>query len=682
MPTAGTHITVVEQLLISHPQLRTVLGDPDPLGDDPAIRYAKLGAIGPDLFYTLLDTMPGLQDLIDFLVKFAGTVSCISDVVENINNLIVAEVDAAFAGVGGEIERSCDLLKAAVVDGLLALVVDSGINLYGVFGASPRQEGGHPPKEWPWADWLHYYHTGDFTNYLLEAARKTGDKNLIAYALGYLTHYVADVVGHAYVNQVVQSPYRLHHQRHHLVENFIDAYVWNRYHNVTASAPGAALPLDTPTGAHATDGGAAAIGARLHEHIDIGSAALAGQIDNLIRHACREISSGTLKAGTWIGLRYRLEFDPPEDHSNWCEFMARTMSEYCARMKQLKQAEAVPHEFETPQGLAGSKGRPDGYPHKDDVAAAYAVLRLFLKIQTEEMVEPPRFPDIVGDITHVIEDTMRDIVADIGGIPPAPTPHHGKKFSLDHLLDDLAAIVRWAGEVLVHLARALADLVRGLAGLVTTAAADAVKVLLWMVNSVLYALYRNFRDILVVNGYVMPLTEQVAAHIGPLDCSGLWVSRGDLASTGVYPVAEYCLDEDHSDRGLLNSYRPYIEPAASQPGQVEAPALASSAPFVAGDRPEKFLEAGPGPDDMFFQVPAAWSSPETGRLDFGGVIANSYKAITCFIGGQPLALPNYDLDSDRGYGWLNWRPFDGQWETLDPQRNTARPIQVHAELVR
>ena len=41
----------------------------------------------------------------------------------------------------------------------------------------------------------------------------TGNPNLIAYSLGYTTHYVTDVVGHPFVNQVVGGPWRLYWQR-------------------------------------------------------------------------------------------------------------------------------------------------------------------------------------------------------------------------------------------------------------------------------------------------------------------------------------------------------------------------------------------------------------------------------------------------------------------------------------
>src|SRR5262249_55563244 len=42
-------------------------------------------------------------------------------------------------------------------------------------------------------------------------------------ALGYLSHVASDTVAHAFVNQVAGGPFRVHWQRHHLVENHADA---------------------------------------------------------------------------------------------------------------------------------------------------------------------------------------------------------------------------------------------------------------------------------------------------------------------------------------------------------------------------------------------------------------------------------------------------------------------------
>lgn len=693
MPTAGTHITVVEQLVLKYPELKVLLGDPDPRIDDEMMCYTKLGAVGPDLFYMLGDyNIPiatSLQDMLTFLVKVAGSFACFSDLSEQINRLIIKEVDESFLGLVKEAQQTVNLTTGVITNGFLASLVDNNLNLWGYFGAAARQWG-HPPTEWFWADYLHYYRTGDFTGYLLRNALQSGDKNLIAYSLGHLTHYITDVVGHPYVNQIAQSPYRLHHQRHHLVENFIDAYLWDRYHNLTPPVDPTSLgdaPLDTPTGRdsqkkpmpNAISKGSPMRTARLNDHISIGNPSLDNQLDAVINGACQDIQKSINNIDAWIGIQETITLDAPGDSSHWCRFMADTIANYCDEMKKLP---TLPGDvvFENPEILkSGLNPRRGGYPTEDDVAEAYGVLRLMFRIQTEENVEEPKFPDIVGDITKIIEDTMKKVAEDIGSTPPVPTPNTSGSPSLKDLMNYLADLVEWTAEVVEHIGEALADMIEGIDKLEDAIEIETVKVLLWMLNSALYALYRYFRDILVVNAYSLPFTEELITTIGSLCTGDLWVSKGDLPNqqgSDVYPVAEYCTDkkhEDHSDRSFTNDYRPYEIPTQVQPGQVEKPRIKYTAPFLYGDCPEAFLEASAGPDNIFTKIPDNQTTPETNFTNFGGAIENSYTAINHiirFLKQDKIDLPNlpnYDMDSDRGYGWLNWRPTDRNWKNLDPE---------------
>jgi hypothetical protein len=77
-------------------------------------------------------------------------------------------------------------------------------------------------SEWSWFDVLHSRRTGRFGRSLVDLSR-TGTRRQRAYAMGYLSHVATDLVGHAFVNQVVGGPYRLHPQRHAVVEGFMDA---------------------------------------------------------------------------------------------------------------------------------------------------------------------------------------------------------------------------------------------------------------------------------------------------------------------------------------------------------------------------------------------------------------------------------------------------------------------------
>ena len=60
----------------------------------------------------------------------------------------------------------------------------------------------------------------------------------LAFALGYITHIGTDTVAHSFVNEQCGGPYRNHPQRHHLIENHIDAW------NYDQTAPGGRLAPD------------------------------------------------------------------------------------------------------------------------------------------------------------------------------------------------------------------------------------------------------------------------------------------------------------------------------------------------------------------------------------------------------------------------------------------------------
>src|SRR5207245_281033 len=110
---------------------------------------------------------------------------------------------------------------------------------------------------------------------------------------------------------------------------------------------------------------------------------------------------------------------PDNDFKKWTEMMAKT----------LKEVYDEPH----PENL--SPGRPDGYPTPDDIAAAYGVFRLVMKLATEEKIQEPQAPNIVGDISAAVQQIADDIEQDLSSIPPFPVPSTNGSFSWDSLWD-------------------------------------------------------------------------------------------------------------------------------------------------------------------------------------------------------------------------------------------------------
>ena len=80
----------------------------------------------------------------------------------------------------------------------------------------PGLQKNEKEKDWYWFDMLHYRQTGNFAYNLVKSATSNREKAL---AFGYLSHIATDVVGHAYVNQIVGTAYRLNVHRHVTAEN-------------------------------------------------------------------------------------------------------------------------------------------------------------------------------------------------------------------------------------------------------------------------------------------------------------------------------------------------------------------------------------------------------------------------------------------------------------------------------
>lgn len=64
----------------------------------------------------------------------------------------------------------------------------------------------------------------------VENARLWSER-LRAYALGYMTRLATDVTGHPFTNEKSGGPFRTHWQRHKVVENHMDARVYDIEHS-------------------------------------------------------------------------------------------------------------------------------------------------------------------------------------------------------------------------------------------------------------------------------------------------------------------------------------------------------------------------------------------------------------------------------------------------------------------
>jgi hypothetical protein len=702
LPTSGTHITVLQRLALEHPSLQALIGDPAAVGEDSAAglktRYANLGALGPDIFYAMADYGSDLQDLEDFLVKVAGTFQCISEVMKAVDTTIDNIASSATLGISNYVQETSGLLSAVISNGFLALMVDAGYNFWPVF--EPARQKDQPREKWFWADYLHYIRTGKFTRRLLANAKANNNPNLIAYAYGYLTHYVTDVLGHPYVNQVVQGPWRLHWQRHHLVENFIDAYVWDRWHKSQAeSSSDPEPPLDKVTSSpNSLGAGAPYSYARLNDHVNVDLPSFPDPVDAIVQQICDAIANGLFSIGIAVNLNPAAPTQA--DFTAWTELVAGTIRDV--------------YDDAHPMNLAPS--RPDGYPSPEDVGAAYGVFRLLLKIGTEDRIKEPQMPEIEADISAAVQDLEDKLKDDLAAFPPFPSPSSNGSVSFANICQALQDTLDWINDVFEAALTTIADFVMETLSLALTAAVDATKYALYLLNKALYSLYRTLRFALVQVGYATPYTEELAVAINStFNTQELWRSKGD-PTPGLYPSEE--LDQQRSY--VFSLYHPFVPPRVMT-GKVEQPYAQLAAPYQPSSLggltlPNDFIDGPLGPNDMFKvapghgPVPAAAEdglttfAPVNGTnvdtRNFGGALANCVHAFSLAQEGfpAPFDLPDYNLDGDRGYGWPTWdvnpmptgepppNPFAANPHAGDPLNptnpaNTGDVARVNAVLV-
>ena len=141
-------------------------------------------------------------------------------------------IDDLTGGLMSALADAITQLKNALVNLAEAEIFTAG-DVMQWFSLKMRQ--GFDEQAYLWSDMLHYRRTSIFPARLFDKARRLlasdgsvdneHGEQLLAYTLGWVCHVGADVVAHSFVNEQCGGPFRTHWQRHHLLENHIDA--WN-----------------------------------------------------------------------------------------------------------------------------------------------------------------------------------------------------------------------------------------------------------------------------------------------------------------------------------------------------------------------------------------------------------------------------------------------------------------------
>jgi hypothetical protein len=193
--------------------------------------YAALGAIGPDIFFLLPDFKPPVGSM---LFGAANTIREIytwwddnflgpwEDQIGPIADNLSDEVDAVTGGLASQLSGLLSRAFSFLMDTALVMIVRQ----YDVFSfLGSGVPSGYDEQAFFWSDMLHYRKTYEFAAHLWKKANDANDDRFRAFALGWMSHLATDVAGHCFVNEKSGGPYRLHWQRHHLVENHMDGKV-------------------------------------------------------------------------------------------------------------------------------------------------------------------------------------------------------------------------------------------------------------------------------------------------------------------------------------------------------------------------------------------------------------------------------------------------------------------------
>ncbi|KAF5431841.1 Zinc dependent phospholipase C [Candidatus Methanophagaceae archaeon] len=519
--------------------------------------YASLGAMGPDIYFFAPDWNDEIRDFINFIFDVYDILEPFiefhEEYIEPIIEAVESGVDWLTGGLWEELQKTITLIEGTVTVLLTKLIIDKE-DLFQFI--EPNMNQGKLEKDWFWIEMGHGRHTGEYARNL--TLLSGADEALRAYAYGFITHIVTDVVGHPYVNQIVGGPFRTHWHRHHLCENYMDVWAWDHYTKSNI------------------------LEAKFDGRIAFGNGDLPGSLVHIIDQAFQHTYT-----------------DP------------------------------APH---LPERL------PQHYLSQDEINQTFILFRKYLEMATSrgimtlpEPVPPALIPGLDSIIT-----------------PPPSSSGSGGGFSWSGLWN----WVKWLFKTIFNI---LTIPIHVLASLATY----QVRYLLYVIQLLLYQIYRALRLVLVLGGYVM---------CEPDELTGAY-AQAFTRQRPPTPVARF---QNRKYPYPLNEF-PYNNasdhqlyyPPSTYPNDVEF-IMTESSPYPTGARPDEFIDKSPH-DSNADHLATASDPSVTQKIDAAtlksnqGQLGNAVDVAAQIIvrahnGTLDLDkdLPDWNLDADRGYGWLNW----------------------------
>lgn len=693
MPGWYIHMNVARKSLAqleSNPTAAEIFGDNGPdavtISDiakaNPA--YVALGAIGPDIFFLLPDFKPWPGNMLWNLASF------IREFYTAWDDNFLGPYEKAMLGVGNTAADEINALTGGLkqtLEGIFnqggALLKDTVENLilhqFDFFGLlTSGVPAGFDEQTFFWSDMLHYRETYRFGATLWQRASLEPDLTLRArfqaFALGWISHLATDVTGHPFVNQKAGGPYRLHWQRHHLVENHMDALVYNTDHGSQAiydQMANSALHLwlaFNPDGSSRVD----TFKPEPNPTYPPGE----NSQDVTARHAVWDYDS-----------------DIPDELAG---FIADTL-------KAVFDPNLVPPLNADPNGMIACcptiigtlDGRvpleTGGFAEKADIIGAYWWLYRYVKWTTTDFykIRRPIAPSVA--VIPAFPSPPGSGDADPG---PGATDDDSAFANVLELLLALLAWVIYLGEVAAYLPTLLSGII---AGTVTYPLREA---LYEFVELPLYNAWLAIHTYMAMTGYVMPMPGEINMGLttlgmsvadgwavtvaalgdpdGGLTPATLSTDPSGLSAT-VYPK-DVLLDPPNAISTIFAAIksggtapvqlpseftRPWRWPAKDNEGNTVNVEMPSSAPgpYVTGMDATALFGAMPGSTAARTQFEGSCNEAETIRLALSllglGQHLGDPQDYTAYLVAKltrnnPDDVANFNLDSDRGYAYLCW----------------------------
>jgi hypothetical protein len=663
--------------------------------------YAALGAIGPDIFFLLPDYKPSLGQMVWKLAraiielytfwddKFLGPYeSAMGPIGDNLSDL----ENALTGGLKDTLETIFAEANSILHDFILQLILEQ-FDFFGLL--SSGLQSGFDEQTFFWVDMFHYRESSRFATVLWQRANNpaivpnpTDRARFQAFALGWMAHIGTDVIGHAFVNQKVGAPYRVHWQRHHLVENHMDSQVYSSDHGtqpIYDQMANAALHLwiaFNPDGSSRNN----FFNAEPNPPYPLGdhSADVIGRhavwdVDSDMPDGLAQFLADAMKSVFWpnttppAALNVKTPFPPlnadPNGPVSCCPTIISTLKG------------VVPLET-------------GGFAEADDITAAYFYVYKYMKFTTTDYykIRRPVPPD-----RFVIPSFPSPPGSGDSDPGPGATDDSSVWQDIFSFLVDLLAWAEYLAEIAIWPEAVIAGIIAG------ELTYDWREAIYEHVELPLYNLWLGVHSYLAMTGYVMPMPVELNSGLNTLgvsvanDWQNIIAALGDPdggftpGTVSIDPSGrirtgfpkDVTLDPPSAINGFAQMVtanglvvngeypseftRPWLWPARDNQSNVIYVEQAQSVggPFLAGMNATALFGASPGTANARNQFESAQNEAQTisiaATLLPAGEHLGDAKDFTTYLVARltrdkldPATVTNFSLDADRGYGYLSW----------------------------